>query len=164
MATNSDAYAFAAAAHAGQRDKAGLPYIRHVNRSAGGAAFRAQHAQECDDLPISPDDVIQAAYLHDVLEYTPTTAEDLRRAGFSDAVIEMVTLLTKSDAGSSYPEQMAKLAASGNLGALLIELSNNEDDGRADRVLPNSAALRRRHRKSLPMLREAAAALGYTGI
>jgi len=164
MPTNSDAHAFAAAAHAGQRDKAGWPYIEHVNRVAGAAATRAQHAQECDKLPISPNDVTQAAYLHDVLEDTPTTAEDLQQAGFSGATIEMVTLLTKPEDGSSYAERMAKLAAAGNLGALLIKLSDNEDNRRADRVLPNSEALRRRYEDALPVLREAAAALGYTGV
>jgi (p)ppGpp synthase/HD superfamily hydrolase len=164
MLTHLDARAFAAAAHAGQQDKAGLPYIRHVNRVAGGALFRAQHAQERDELAISPNDVIQAAYLHDVLEVTTTTVRDLQRAGFSAAVIEMVTQLPRSDDEVGFGERITMLAASGNLGALLIKLSDDEDNRRADRMLPNFAAPQRRFEDVLPIIRSAAAALGYTGI
>ena len=163
MPTNSDAHTFAAAAHAGQRDTVGQPFIRHVNRVAGAAATRAQHARERDELRIEPDDVIQAAYLHDVLEDTPTTADDLQRAGFSETVIEMVRLLTKPDDGSSYAERIAALVASGNLGAILIKLSDNEDNRRADRSLPVAGNLTRRYADAFPVLQDAAASLGYTG-
>jgi (p)ppGpp synthase/HD superfamily hydrolase len=162
--TNSDAHAFAAAAHAGQRDGAGLPFMRHVNRVAGAAFFRAQHAQERDELAISPQDVIQAAYLHDVLEDTPTTTRDLRRAGFSDVVVDMVNLLTEPEDRSSFAERTAKLTASRNLGALLIKMSDIEDYQRASRALPNTALLRRRYEVASPVLSRAAVALGYTGI
>lgn len=134
--------------------------------SAGHGAQMAvaQHAQERDGLPISPDDAIRVAYPHDVLENTSNTEGNLRRAGLSNAVIEMVVLLTKAEARSRYDERVAKLAASGNLGALPIRLSDAQDNRRACRTLPNSAALLRRHKDALPALQEAAAALGQSGV
>lgn len=87
---------------------------------------------------------------------TPITAEDLQRAGFSDAVIEMVTLLTKSDDGSSYADRMAKLAASGNLGAILVKLSDNEDNASPDQPLHSAHTLPARYAASMLRLRRAA--------
>jgi (p)ppGpp synthase/HD superfamily hydrolase len=161
--SNSDAHQFAAQAHAGQVDKAGKPYIRHVNRVAGAASGRAIHALEKDGLNINPDHVLQAAYLHDVLEDTPTTAEDLLKAGYAPQVVKMVQLLSKSDEELSYAERIGTLIRSGNIGAILIKLSDNEDNARADRQLPTGAGLTARYAASMPRLRDAATALGYTG-
>ncbi|MCJ2083536.1 HD domain-containing protein [Methylobacterium sp. J-090] len=161
--SNSDAHQFAAQAHAGQVDKAGKPYIRHVNRVAGAASDRAIHAFEKDGLNINPDHVLQAAYLHDVLEDTPTTADDLLQAGYVPQVVKMVQLLSKTDEVVSYAERISTLIRSGNIGAILIKLSDNEDNARADRQLPVGTGLTARYAASMPRLRDAAAALGYTG-
>lgn len=67
-------------AHAGQLDKAGVEYWRHPMRVA---------------FMVSGDQERQVAWLHDVLEDTTYTADDLVRYGFSDDVIEAVELLTK---------------------------------------------------------------------
>lgn len=59
------------------------PYVRHpeavAQRVAGDTTAEA------------------VAWLHDVLEDTATTAEDLRAAGIPDEVIQRVQLLTKSE-------------------------------------------------------------------
>lgn len=78
------AAAVAADAHASQRRKGnGEPYINHPLRVA-------HHAERCGLSAVA----IAAALLHDVVEDTPVTFEDLRRA-FPEPVVHMVDLLTK---------------------------------------------------------------------
>src|SRR4051794_26592523 len=119
MVTSADAKALARIRHAGQVDKAGEPYIEHVERVAAAAEVRARHAQQAGPSG-DVDEIVQAAWLHDVVEHTPTTAEDLRAAGFAEPVIEMVRLLTNPDDGRTCAERVTALIASGNLGAILI--------------------------------------------
>lgn len=69
--------------HAGQVDKAGQPYIGHVLR----VAERVSH--------LAPE-VVAAALLHDVIEDTEVTADELAAAGIPATVIEAVVLLTKT--------------------------------------------------------------------
>jgi (p)ppGpp synthase/HD superfamily hydrolase len=81
MSTLENAIALAAAAHAGQLEKNGTPYILHplrVMMSVGGAGPGAQIA----------------AVLHDVVEDTSITLEDLRAAGFSAEILEAIATLT----------------------------------------------------------------------
>lgn len=71
-------------AHTGQQDKVGVDYIEHPAR----VAERVRQYSEVAEA-------VAAAWLHDVLEDTPVTAEDLREAGVPDDVIIAVELLTK---------------------------------------------------------------------
>lgn len=80
MSTLERAIEIAAQAHAGQVDKAGQPYILHPLRLM--LVVRTTHER-------------MAAVLHDVVEDTPWTFEDLAREGFPQAVIEAVKALTK---------------------------------------------------------------------
>lgn len=70
-------------AHSGQVDKAGRPYIEHPAAVA-----------EKVTVWLDTDDAVAAAWLHDVVEDTPTTFEDLKGLGVNDAVIEALRLLT----------------------------------------------------------------------
>lgn len=76
---------FAAAAHVGQTRK-GLPdpFINHPLR----VAYHASLAE-------LGDDAVAAALLHDVVEDTAHTWDDLRVAGFSERTITLARLLTK---------------------------------------------------------------------
>ena len=76
---------FAAAAHAGQTRR-GLPdpYINHPLRVAEHAALAG----------LDPD-VVVAALLHDVVEDSSHTWDDLHAAGFSPRAIHVARLLTK---------------------------------------------------------------------
>nr|BBX76220.1 hypothetical protein MFLOJ_00070 [Mycobacterium florentinum] len=76
--------AIAAAAHAGQVDKAGMPYIGHVRRVASYVD------------PANTDAVV-AALLHDVIEDTGLTAADLAERGIPQAAIDAIELLTRRD-------------------------------------------------------------------
>ena len=80
MSTLERAIAIAAAAHAGQVDKAGQPYILHPLRVM---------------LRVSTPDERIAAVLHDVVEDTNITLEQLIEEGFQQSVIAAVKALTK---------------------------------------------------------------------
>ena len=71
------------AAHAGQVDKAGMPYIFHPYEVA---------------LQVQTEEEVCVALLHDVVEDTDWTMEDLRAAGFPETVLEAVQLLTHDPA------------------------------------------------------------------
>jgi (p)ppGpp synthase/HD superfamily hydrolase len=81
MSTLEKAIEIAARAHAGQLDKAGQPYILHPLR----IMFAVQGSNER-----------MAAMLHDVLEDTDVTLEELQAAGFSATVLDAVLALTKA--------------------------------------------------------------------
>ena len=69
-------------AHEGQTDRSGVPYV-----------FHPYHLAEQMDT----EEEIIVALLHDVIEDTEMTIEDLHRVGFSEPVLEAITLLTKTD-------------------------------------------------------------------
>ena len=85
MATLEIALKIAATHHAGQVDKAGQPYILHPIRVM---------------LSVKNGDERIAAILHDTVEDTSVTFDDLASAGFSSAVIDAVRALTKTDGES----------------------------------------------------------------
>lgn len=72
---------FCVKAHDGQLDKSGLPYMLHPI-----------HVAELMDDELS----VCTALLHDVVEDTSYTIEDLKKEGFPEAVTEAVRILTKS--------------------------------------------------------------------
>jgi hypothetical protein len=81
MATLDRAIQIASAAHAGQVDKELLPYILHPLRVMM--------------LVSKPDERI-AAVLHDVVEDTAVTHQDLEKEGFSAEVLDAVHRLTRT--------------------------------------------------------------------
>lgn len=68
-------------AHKGQVDKAGVPYILHPMRVA---------------LNCSTEEEKIVALLHDVVEDTPITLEELKAEGFSDGILAALKSLTKT--------------------------------------------------------------------
>ena len=70
----------ATTAHQGQFDKAGAPYILHPLRVM--FACKTEEQQIC-------------AVLHDVIEDTTVTFEDLRSAGFKEEILNALDALTK---------------------------------------------------------------------
>jgi (p)ppGpp synthase/HD superfamily hydrolase len=78
--TLQDAITLARQAHAGQVDKAGAPYIEHPLRMV-------------DTLDDTEGKIV--AVLHDVVEDTEVTLDDLRKAGYSPEVVAAVDGLTR---------------------------------------------------------------------
>jgi (p)ppGpp synthase/HD superfamily hydrolase len=83
------ALSIAQKAHAGQKDKTGADYILHPLAVAESIAFFEWNLQ-CEQKRI-------AAMLHDVVEDSPVTLDDLRTAGISEEVVAAVDCLTKRD-------------------------------------------------------------------
>ena len=80
MSTVETAIEIAARAHAGQVDKAGVPYIFHPLR------LMLAVTTPCERM---------AAVLHDTVEDTDISLADLREAGFPAEVLDAVDVLTK---------------------------------------------------------------------
>ena len=162
MMTSADAKTFARVHHSGEVDEAEQPSIEHLERVAFAAERRAQQAYDAG-LPVDPDHVTQAAWLHDVIEDTAVTANELRETGFSESVIAMVELLTKPKGQATCEAHIATIIESNNLGAILIKLSDNEDAACRDLSLHPANVLPPRHAASMVRLRKAAEMLGYSG-
>ena len=77
------AYRLALKAHENQVDKGGKPYIEHVMKVA--SSFVGDYETRI------------VALLHDVIEDTPYTLEDIIQEGFSKSIIEAISVITKSD-------------------------------------------------------------------
>ncbi|MEE2044983.1 HD domain-containing protein, partial [Nocardiopsis tropica] len=95
--------------HAGQVDRAGRPYSEHVFAVRDLLAPHGVHAQ-------------MAGVLHDVLEDTPVTADDLRGRGCPEAVVRAVESVSRRP-GESYGD-LVRRAAADPLGRL-VKLADN---------------------------------------
>ena len=84
----------AARTHAGQTDKGGAPYILHPLRVM---------------LRVAPGAQQIVAVLHDVVEDSDVTFEDLEREGFSAEVVKGLRAVTKVE-GESYEDFVARAA------------------------------------------------------
>jgi (p)ppGpp synthase/HD superfamily hydrolase len=117
MATIEKALQIAARAHEGQVDKHGQPYILHPLRVMGAA--------EGDDARI-------VAILHDVIEDTSVTAEDLRREGFGPVVLEAVDRQTHR---KDEPYAKYVIRCKGHELARRVKLADLEDNSRLPRTI-----------------------------
>jgi (p)ppGpp synthase/HD superfamily hydrolase len=88
MPTLEDAILLAVKAHRGRKDEARAAYILHPLRVM---------------LRLKTKDERVVAVLHDVIEDTKYTVEDLRKAGYSQKILQSLDYLTKRD-GEEYKE------------------------------------------------------------
>jgi (p)ppGpp synthase/HD superfamily hydrolase len=80
MSLLARAIAIAAQAHVDQREKSGAPYIMHPIRLM---------------LRMNSETEMMVAILHDVVEDTPWTLDQLRQEGFPEEVLEAVDCVTR---------------------------------------------------------------------
>lgn len=85
MADLEDAIALAVKAHRGQKDKAGAPYILHPLRLM---------------LSMKSTSEMVTAVLHDVVEDTPVTQDDLKAEGYEREVLIAIDCLTNRESES----------------------------------------------------------------
>jgi len=97
-------------AYTGKKDKAGKTYILHP--------LRIMQKMESVELKA-------VAILHDVIEDSDYTADDLRTEGIPDEVVEAVVSLTRNE-GESYSDFIDR--ASRNVLARDVKLADIEDN------------------------------------
>jgi (p)ppGpp synthase/HD superfamily hydrolase len=116
MSTLERAIEIAAKAHAGQLDKGGQPYILHPLR----VMFRVNG--ELERI---------VAVLHDVVEDTSVTLDQLANEGFSDAVLSAIQALTKQ-LGESRLEAASRAVI--NPVARVVKLADNAENMDLSRI------------------------------
>jgi (p)ppGpp synthase/HD superfamily hydrolase len=89
-----DALRLAVEAHYGATDRYGEPYILHP--------LRVMHRVDTEAEKM-------AAILHDVIEDTPHTLEDLRQAGYAVMVVDAVDALTRRE-DETYVDYVERLS------------------------------------------------------
>lgn len=130
--------AAAIAAHAGVVNRYnGEPYIEHPRRVVGHAdrLLAAEQDLGADQWAVA----VSAAWLHDVLEDTDVSAEDLRDAGVTGGVLEVVELLTRRDdvPASVYYERICEHRLARIV--KLADLADNTDPVRRAALEPRHA-------------------------
>lgn len=105
-------------AHFGQIDKAGKPYILHPMRVM---------------LSGTTQEEMICGILHDVVEDTPITLEDLQKEGFSPDILQALKLLTRLE-HTPYMEYIESI--SHNPLAIRVKLNDLKDNLNRDRI-PN---------------------------
>lgn len=112
------AKAIATVAHSQQVDKSGKPYIDHPRRVA---ELVARHGA----------DVVATAWLHDVLEDTELTKDDLLAAGVEPKVVRLVELLTRTEQS---PEDYYEALRIGPQGAWHVKIADIADNTNSARL------------------------------
>ena len=132
------AIAIAAAAHEGQVDKGGAPYILHPLR----VMLRVNTLEERI-----------VAVLHDVVEDCGVSFDDLRKEGFSETVLMAIASVTKVP-GESY-EAFVERAAQNPIGRV-VKLADLEENSDLSRIAqPSWEDLERveKYRRAIGVLR-----------
>ena len=114
------AYEVASQAHAGQIRDEGTPYIAHPVRVAVSVV---------DELKEFSPKLVCSALLHDVIEDSDTTREDVSKI-FGEEIGEIVWLLTKLEE-VSLREYLSKIEAAADTGAPIVKLCDRLDNLRS---------------------------------
>ena len=131
------AYEIAKRAHLGQVDKAGEDYIKHPEKVA---SF------------VKTDEEKTVAYLHDVIEDTELTLEDLYECGFSKEVIEAVDIITKKR-GEDYQSYLNSVKKNKLARAVkLADLRHNSDLTRLTKVTEKDIKRKEKYQKAIDFL------------
>jgi len=113
-----------------RNDKGGEPIARHYHRVLAYLAIDPPHDTSSRGLHYHAIEVYMTktvAVLHDVLEDTPLTAEDLLALGYHrDIVADIVTLTIRE--GESYTTYLDRLIATGSIRVLRTKLADNADN------------------------------------
>lgn len=116
MSSIERAIEIASSAHAGQRDKAGQPYIFHPLRVM--LRVNTEHEQ-------------MAAVLHDVVEDTSVTLKRLEQEGFPAEVLRAIAALTKLPGETRLD---AAMRAAADPVARVVKLADNTENMDLSRI------------------------------
>ena len=124
-------------AHKDQIDKSGMPYVFHPFHLA------EQMADENTTI---------VALLHDVVEDTEYTLDDLRKIGFNEDVLSAISLMTHAD-DVPYMEYVAQIKTNLIAKAVkLADLKHNSDMSRLDRITQKDEERAKKYRQAIELL------------
>ena len=124
-------------AHKDQKDKSGLPYVFHP--------FHV--AEQMDD-----EDSTIVALLHDLLEDTSYTVEDLKKIGFNNKVCDALILMTHDD-NVKYLDYVKKIKNNEIARKVKIaDLKHNSDLTRLDIITEYDLERKAKYAKALEIL------------
>lgn len=127
-------------AHAGQMDKGGHPYILHPKRVM-------ENCQTTEEKI--------TAILHDVLEDTEITAEDLRKAGFLEEILAALLCLTHRE-GEGYMAYIERVCENPLAARVkLADLQDNMDLSRIPDPTEKDLARLKKYKKAKARVEEA---------
>ncbi len=126
-------------AHAGQKDKVGMPYYLHPERVAARCATDAEAI---------------VALLHDTIEDTDITPEYLLAKGFPQYIVDGVLSVTKRE-GESYEDFVAR-AKQNPIGRMvkIHDLEDNMDLRRLDELTDEMVSRQRKYLKAYHFLKQ----------
>jgi (p)ppGpp synthase/HD superfamily hydrolase len=107
----SKAIELAIKVHSEQKDKQGIPYLTHVFRVA--MRGRSQEEKIC-------------GILHDVIEDSDLSFDDIRKEGFPENILEALQCLTKKEETEPYDEFINRIKK--NPLAIRVKLNDLEDN------------------------------------
>ncbi len=119
---------------ADKTDRAGKAYVGHLYRSSEKFSDETKRV---------------AAILHDVIEDTEVTAEELLSMGFSKEVVDIVQVL--SNTYGSYDQFIDHIIESGNINAMEVKLADLEDNmdlNRLPEIKDNDLVRQDKYRRS----------------
>lgn len=132
LALVGQAFEFAREAHAGQMRDEGTPYIVHPVRVAAALV---------NELGVLSPRLVCAALLHDVIEDSPTTRQQIAEL-FNEEIAEVVWLLTKLD-DVTLAEYLSAIEAKGETGAPIVKLCDRLDNLRFLTCSPRTEKIHR---------------------
>lgn len=137
MSALDKAIAISSRVHTGQVDKAGQPYILHPLRVM--LKFQNEHERI-------------VAVLHDVIEDSEISLDDLKRLGFSTAIIEAIDCLTKRS-GETYEEFISRVSLNDLARKIKIEdIKDNMDLTRIGSINDIDLARIKKYHRALKFL------------
>ncbi len=125
--------------HKEQIDKSGLPYVFHPFHLA------EQMTDEATTV---------VALLHDVVEDSDRTLDDLKEMGFSQEVLDAIALMTH-DPDVPYMDYVAQIKPNSIARAVkLADLRHNSDMSRLDTVTSRDRTRAKKYAKAIALLEE----------
>lgn len=124
-------------AHKNQVDKSGMPYV-----------FHPFHLAE----QMTDENTTVVALLHDVIEDTTYTINDLKNMGFNDTILEAISLMTHSK-DVPYMDYVTEIKKNPIAKAVkLADLKHNSDLSRLDVVDEKSIERTKKYKKAITLL------------
>lgn len=128
-------------AHKGQLDKGGNPYIQHP----------LYVASQVDTMELKI-----VAVLHDTLEDSDMTANDLKKEGFPERIVDAIVMLTHEDGDEeAYLDYIRRVATNTMAAAVKkADLMHNMDMSRIQKPTEKDLKRRAKYEKAFGLLEE----------